>query len=86
MTDFALTIATRRGAICLGLAAILNLALPGAASAAADGISKRFRFLAENGNSNCSQSFLASIASMPDAAAQTMLTDLLQQISTESSS
>ncbi|WP_119388873.1 hypothetical protein [Taklimakanibacter lacteus] len=68
MTDFALTIATRRGAICLGLAATLNLALPGAASAAADEISKRFRFLAGNGNSNCSQSFLDSIASMPDTA------------------
>lgn len=68
MTDFALTIATRRKTIFLCLIASLVPLLPGEARSDGDEISKRFEFLSKNGNSNCSQSFLDSIASMPEEA------------------
>jgi hypothetical protein len=68
MTDFALTIATRRKTMFLCLAASLVPLLPRDANSAGDSISKRFEFLSENGNSNCSQAFLDSIPAMPDEA------------------
>ncbi len=69
MTDFALIIATRRDALrlCLAASFLSGLSmLPG--TARADEISKKFDFLKENGNSNCSQDFLDSIRTMPDGA------------------
>jgi hypothetical protein len=68
MTDFALTIATRRKTMFLCLAASLVPLLPRDANSAGDSISERFEFLSENGNSNCSQAFLDSIPAMPDEA------------------
>lgn len=65
MTDFALTIATRRRTVCLCLVASLMLV---SGAAYSDGVSKSFDFLSQNGNSNCSQEFLDSIPSMPDTA------------------
>ena len=69
MTDFALIITTRRNALRLCFAAPvlggLSL-LPDAARA--DEVLKKFDFLKENGNSNCSQDFLDSIQTMPDGA------------------
>jgi hypothetical protein len=42
--------------------------LPPGVFAAEDEVSRRFEFLSQNGNSNCSQAFLDSIPSMPNAA------------------
>ncbi len=68
MVDFALAIMTRRGTMCLGVAAVLDLILSSTAQAAEDEIVKRFEFLSQNGNSSCSAEFLNSIASIPDTA------------------
>ena len=69
MTDHTLITVTRRKSMRLGLAATLAglvQLFPSAAHSAEDEIAKHFAFLAQNGNSNCSQEFLDSISSMPD--------------------
>jgi hypothetical protein len=69
MTDSVLIFWTRRSALRLCLAASLQgglSLLPGIARA--DELSKKFKFLRESGNSICSQDFLDSIPTMPDAA------------------
>lgn len=52
-----------RLAACAGLSL-----LPRQAFAAPDEIARRFEFLSNNGNSECSEIFLASIRSLPDTA------------------
>jgi len=69
MTDLALITATRRNVmrLCFAPPFLGGLSLlPGIVRA--DEVSKKFDFLKENGNSNCSQDFLDSIQTMPDAA------------------
>jgi hypothetical protein len=69
MTDFSYIVTTRRDALRLCLSACLFASLPmRPGAAAADELSKRFEFLSQNGNSNCSLTFLDSIPSLPDTA------------------
>ena len=69
MSDFALVITTRRNALRALLAASVlgnPFLLPGG-PAQADELSRKFKLLSKNGNSNCSQAFLESIPSLPDS-------------------
>ena len=59
---------SRRGVIRSLMAGASLAILPLGAFAAEDETSKRFKFLSENGNSNCSKEFLDSISTMPDGA------------------
>jgi hypothetical protein len=60
--------ATRR-IVLRGLLAWAGVShLPGAAFAAEDAVARKFDFLSQNGNSNCSQAFLDSIPSLPHEA------------------
>lgn len=69
MTDFALIATTRRNALRLCFTApFLGGLFLLSGAARADEVSKKFDFLKANGNSNCSQNFLDSIQTMPDAA------------------
>jgi hypothetical protein len=69
MTDIAYMVATRRTALRFCLSAwLLNGLYLSPHAVAADELAKKFEFLKENGNSNCSQAFLDSIPSLPDEA------------------
>jgi hypothetical protein len=61
-------LASRRIVLSGLLASVGLTLLPNKVSAANDEIARRFEFLSNNGNSNCSQAFLDSIPSLPDNA------------------
>ena len=69
MSDFALVITTRRNALrfLLAASALGNPFLLPGGPAQADELSRKFKPLSKNGNSNCSQAFLESIPSLPDS-------------------
>lgn len=60
-------VASRR-TVLRGFLVCASFSVASRVPAAQDEIEKRFNFLSENGNSNCSQAFLDSIPSLPDTA------------------